>query len=70
VIIASVVDVDVSTSPILATKGVCDGKILPLLRSEVGRKLAGDEGLCVLINDFFDGATAEVSMDLCRERLG
>jgi hypothetical protein len=70
VIIASVVEADVSTSPILATKGVCDGKILPLLRDEVGRKLAGDDGLCVLLNDFFDGATAEVAMGLCRDRLG
>ncbi|KAH7135478.1 PLC-like phosphodiesterase [Dendryphion nanum] len=32
VIVASVLDSDVSTSPLLATKAICDAKILPLLR--------------------------------------
>ncbi|KAG9184962.1 hypothetical protein G6011_11792 [Alternaria panax] len=70
VIIASVLDSDVSTSPILATKPVCDGKILPLLRGEMGRKLMGEAGVVVVLNDFFDGATADVAVELCRERLG
>ena len=70
VIIASVLDSDVSTSPILATKPVCDHKILPLLKGEVGRKLMGKEGVVVILNDFFDGATADVAVGLCRERLG
>jgi hypothetical protein len=70
VIIASVLDSDVSTSPILATKGVCDGKILPLLRGECGKSFMREEGVVVLLNDFFDGATADVAIGLCRERLG
>ncbi|KAJ4371326.1 hypothetical protein N0V83_004543 [Neocucurbitaria cava] len=70
VVIASVLDVDVSTSPILATKPVCDGKILPLLRGDTGKRLMRDGGLGVVLNDFFDGATADVAINLCRDRLG
>lgn len=69
VIVASVLDSDVSTSPILATKGVCDGKILPLLRGECGRGVMGEEGVVVLLNDFFDGGTADVGIGLCKERM-
>jgi hypothetical protein len=70
VIIASVLDAGVSTSPILATKPVCDSKILPLLRGECGKNLVREEGTVVLMNDFFDGATADVAIGMCRERLG
>ncbi|KAF2796193.1 PLC-like phosphodiesterase [Melanomma pulvis-pyrius CBS 109.77] len=70
VIIASVMDSDVSTSPILATKPICDAKILPLLRGETGRNLSREESVVVLLNDFFDGATADVAITMCRERLG
>lgn len=70
VIIASVVSADVSTSPILATKGTCDNKILPLLRGDTGRKIMKDEGVTVLMNDFFDGGTADTAINMCRERLG
>jgi len=70
VIIASVLDSDVSTSPILATKAVCDSKILPLLRGDTGKSLTREEGVVVLMNDFFDGGTADVGIQLCRERLG
>lgn len=69
VIVASVLDSDVSTSPILATKPVCDSKILPLLRGECGKCLTREESVVVLLNDFFDGATADVAIGLCRERL-
>jgi hypothetical protein len=69
VIIASVLDADVSTSPILATKPVCDAKILPLLRGECGKCLTREESVVVLLNDFFDGATADVAIELCKERL-
>tara|TARA_R110002003_G_scaffold25_2_gene1156 strand:- start:4235 stop:5644 length:1410 start_codon:yes stop_codon:yes gene_type:complete len=69
VIIASVVDSDVSTSPILATKPVCDEKILPLLRGDTGRSLSREDGVVVLMNDFFDGATADVAIGMCRDRL-
>jgi hypothetical protein len=70
VIIASVLNADVSTSPILATKPVCDHKILPLLRGEKGRALMREESVVVVLNDFFDGATADVAIGLCKERLG
>ncbi|EUC49183.1 hypothetical protein COCMIDRAFT_33444 [Bipolaris oryzae ATCC 44560] len=71
VIVATVLHSDVSTSPILATKPVCDAKILPLLKGEVGRKLVGErEGVVVFLNDFFDGATADVAVEACVERLG
>ncbi|OAG12171.1 PLC-like phosphodiesterase [Paraphaeosphaeria sporulosa] len=69
VIIASVLDADVSTSPILATKPVCDAKILPLLRGECGKCLTREESVVVLLNDFFDGATADVAIELCKERM-
>jgi hypothetical protein len=70
VIVASVVDSDVSTSPILATKPVCDAKILPLLRGDTGRQLVREDGVVVLMNDFFEGGTADVAIGMCRERLG
>ncbi|KAH7384478.1 PLC-like phosphodiesterase [Pyrenochaeta sp. MPI-SDFR-AT-0127] len=70
VIIASVLDADVSTSPILATKPVCDSKILPLLRGDTGKSLTREESVVVLLNDFFDGGTADVAINMCRDRLG
>ncbi|PSN73729.1 hypothetical protein BS50DRAFT_515261 [Corynespora cassiicola Philippines] len=69
VILASVLDSDVSTSPILATKPVCDAKILPLLRGDTGKRFWDEGGIVVLLNDFFDGATADVAIQLCEERL-
>ncbi|CAI6319130.1 unnamed protein product [Periconia digitata] len=72
VVIASVVDCDVSTSPLLVSKAVCDAKILPLLGGNVGKKLMeglGDDGLVAINNDFLDGATVELAMKLCRERM-
>lgn len=69
VIVMSVLDSDVSTSPILATKPVCDSKILPLLSGDVGRNLTREESVVVLLNDFFDGATADIAINMCRERL-
>ncbi|KAF2116147.1 PLC-like phosphodiesterase [Lophiotrema nucula] len=69
VIVASVLDSDVSTSPLLATKAICDSKILPLLRGDVGRSLTREEGLVVILNDFFDGGTADTAVAISRERL-
>ncbi len=70
VVIVSVLDAGISTSPILATKPICDSKILPLLSGETGRQLVSGDGLVAVMNDFFDGATADVAVGLCRERLG
>lgn len=70
VIIASVLNANVSTSPLLATKPILDAKMLPVLKSETGKNLMRDEGVVVITNDFFDGATASVAIEMCRERLG
>ncbi|KAF2001901.1 PLC-like phosphodiesterase [Amniculicola lignicola CBS 123094] len=70
VIVASVLDSDVSTSPLLATKPIIDAKILPLMAGELGKKLTREEGVAVLLNDFFDGGTADVAINMCRDRLG
>lgn len=70
VVVASVLDSDVSTSPMLATKAVCDGRVLPLLRGEVGRRVVGCEGVVVVMNDFLEGGTVDVGLGMCRERLG
>lgn len=70
VIIASVLDSDVSTSPILATKACCDGKILPLLKGDVGRRVVEREGVVVVMNDFLEGGTVDVGVGMCMERLG
>lgn len=69
VIVASVLDSDVSTSPLLATKPILDHKILPVLHSDTGKSLMRDEGLVIITNDFFDGATADIAIQICRERL-
>ncbi|KAF2706475.1 PLC-like phosphodiesterase [Pleomassaria siparia CBS 279.74] len=70
IIVASVMDSDVSTSPILATKPICDGKILPLLRSDTGKQLSSEDSVVVVLNDFFDGATADIAITMCKDRLG
>jgi hypothetical protein len=62
------VDADIPTSPILATKPVCDNKTLPLLGLDAGRISTREDGIVVLLNDFFEGSTADVAM--CRDRLG
>ncbi|KAF2739713.1 PLC-like phosphodiesterase [Polyplosphaeria fusca] len=69
VIVASVMDSDVSTSPLLATKAICDAKIMPLLRGDTGRALVREEGVAVVLNDFFDGGTADTAVGMSRERL-
>lgn len=70
VVVASVLDSDVSTSPLLATKPVCDRKILPVIRGDAGKKIMGEDGMVVVMNDFFDGGTAKVAIEMCGERLG
>jgi hypothetical protein len=60
---------NVSTSPLLATKAVCDSKTLPWIRQHALEHLKADE-LVVVMNDFLDGGTADVAVGLSRERLG
>ena len=68
-IVYSVLEAGTTTSCILATKGVCDSKTLPWCRDNVV-KSCGVEGLVVIMNDFIDGATADVGVQLSKVRLG
>lgn len=65
----SVLEASASNSVLLATKPVCDSKTLPWVRSHA-LGACGKEDLVVVMNDFFDGATADVAMELSRQRLG
>ena len=67
---ATVIDSDAITSPLLATKATCDHKVLPLLNSEIGHNLTKVNSLVVIMNDFFDGGTADTAISLSRTRLG
>ena len=69
VIIHSVMASNASNSCLLATKPICDSKTLPWIRQNALGRLQ-PEKLTVIMNDFFDGATAEVAIGLSKERLG
>jgi hypothetical protein len=68
VVIYSALSADVSNSPLLATKSICDSKTLPWIKAHALEKLTADQ-LVIIMNDFFDGATADVGVDLSRRRL-
>lgn len=63
----SVLAANASSSCLLATKPICDAKTLPWIQANAGRLDANQ--LVVVMNDFLDGATADVSIDWCRKRL-
>jgi hypothetical protein len=67
VVIYSVLAANASSSCLLATKGVCDDGTLPWIVGN-GQRLKGDQ-LVVVMNDFFDGATADVGVEWSRKRL-
>jgi hypothetical protein len=69
VVIYSVLTANVSNSCLLATKGVCDNKTLPWIRANVLGRLEASEPVLVM-NDFFDGATADVAVQLAAARFG
>jgi hypothetical protein len=64
----SVLAANADSSCLLATKPVCDEKTLPWIMANAGRLDWGQ--LAVVMNDFFDGATADVAIEWCRRRLG
>jgi len=68
VVAYSVLAADASTSCLLSTKAICDSKTLTWIRSNVIRVCRAGEPVMVM-NDFFDGATADVAVALSRERL-
>jgi hypothetical protein len=65
----SVLSASATTSCLLATKALCDSKILPWVRDNV-LKTCGQQEMVVVMNDFFDGATADIAVQLSRQRLG
>lgn len=64
----SVLTASASNSCLLATKPICDAKTLPWVRDHA-LGACGSNDLVVVMNDFFDGATADVAMELSRKRL-
>lgn len=68
-VVYSVLSAGASNSCLLATKPICDAKTLPWVRDNALRACGGED-LVVVMNDFFDGATADVAMELSRQRLG
>lgn len=63
----SVLAANADSSCLLATKPICDSKTLPWIAANAGR-LDSNE-LVVVMNDFFDGATADVAIEWSRKRL-
>ncbi|CZS97131.1 uncharacterized protein RAG0_06267 [Rhynchosporium agropyri] len=63
----SVLAANASSSCLLATKPICDSKLLPWIQAN-GDRLEANQ-LVVVMNDFLDGATADVAIDWCRKRL-
>lgn len=63
----SVMAANADSSCLLATKPICDSKTLPWIQANGGRLDGGQ--LVVVMNDFFDGATADVCVEWTRRRL-
>jgi hypothetical protein len=68
VVVISVLEAGITTSCLLATKGLCDSKTLPWCRDNVLRTCELDQ-LVVMMNDWIDGATSDVAIQLSRKRL-
>lgn len=66
-VVYSVLAANASSSCLLATKPICDSKTLPWIVANAGRLDANE--LVVAMNDFFDGATADVCIDWSKKRL-
>ncbi len=66
-VVYSVLAANADNSCLLATKPICDSKTLPWIRANAGRLDGGE--LVVVMNDFFDGATADVCVEWSRKRL-
>jgi hypothetical protein len=69
VIIYSALASNASNSCLLATKCVCDNKTLPWIRKNALDKLKAEQ-LLTIMNDFFEGGTADVAIGLSKTRLG
>lgn len=68
VLVYSVMASSASTSCLTATKGALDRETLPWIRENVVERLQA-ERLVVVMNDFIDGATTDMAVELSRRRL-
>jgi len=66
-VVYSVLAAGADSSCLMATKPICDSKTLPWITANAGRLVDGE--LVVAMNDFFDGATADVAIEWSRRRL-
>lgn len=66
-VVYSVMAANASSSILLATKSICDSKMLPWIVENAGKFVEGQ--LVVVMNDFIDGATADVAIEWSRKRL-
>jgi hypothetical protein len=66
-VVYSVLTAGTDSSCLMATKPICDSKTLPWIQANAGRLVDGQ--LVVAMNDFFDGATADVAVEWSRRRL-
>ncbi|KAH8764019.1 PLC-like phosphodiesterase [Hyaloscypha finlandica] len=66
-VVYSVLAAGADSSCLMATKPICDSKTLPWITANAGRLVDGQ--LVVAMNDFFDGATADVAIEWSRRRL-
>ena len=69
VLVHSVLASNTATSCLTSTKADLDRQTLPWLRLNLNQRLKADGKLCVVLNDFIDGATTETGVELSRERL-
>lgn len=67
VVAYSVADSHAGTSCLMATKAVCTAKTIPWVRDHVMDRFQA-ERLVVVMNDFFDGATVDIAIDLSKQR--
>ncbi|XXH04578.1 hypothetical protein Hte_010995 [Hypoxylon texense] len=65
----SIIAANASTSILMSTKAACDIQTHPWLAQNVIPRLTNPE-LVTIMNDFFDGATVDVAVELSKKRFG
>jgi hypothetical protein len=68
VVVYSVLTTDAATSCLTATKALLDRLILPWIRDNALARLQAEKTV-VIMNDFIDGATADLAIKLSKQRL-
>lgn len=69
VLVYSVLTSNAATSCLTSTKANLDRQTLPWLRTNMNQRLRAEGKLCVILNDFIDGATTETGVEISKERL-